>query len=614
IKENGEFREASWDEALDLIAKKLTHIKEKYGPDAICGLSSAKCTNEENYLFQKFIRTAIGTNNIDHCARLCHSSTVAGLIMSFGSGAMTNSISELEKSNVILLTGSNITEAHPVIAIFIKKAIKNNNARLILADPRKIDIAKYAAIHMQQKNGTDVALLNGMMNVIINEGLENKKFIEERTEGFEEFKSVIMRYTPEYVEKITGINKEDIIKAARLFANAENASIVYAMGITQHTTGTDNVLSTANLSLLTGNVGKLYSGVNPLRGQNNVQGACDVGALPNVYPGYQRVNIKENRNKFEKAWNAQLSYKFGLTVVEMMHSVLEDKTKAFFIMGENPVLSDPNIKHVKKALNKVEFLAVQDIYLSETAEYADVVLPACSFLEKDGTFTNTERRILPINKILNPIGQSKSDWEIICDLSTRMGYKMHYENESEIMNEIASLSPIYAGVNYDRLNEKLQWPVLSKNHPGTPFLHKDKFAKGLGSFKPVDYAEPAELPDNEYPFVLSTGRILYHYHTGTITRRSKYLTKYINEPYAEVNPDDAKGCGVEDGGMIKVSTRRGEIVLKALYSDRVFEKSIFIPFHFKEAAANVLTNDALDPIAKIPEYKVASAKCRIEKV
>ncbi len=614
IRRNGKLEETSWDEALNFVAKKLLEIKNKYGADSICGLSSAKCTNEENYIFQKFMRAAIGTNNIDHCARLCHASTVAGLIMAFGSGAMTNSIAELEHSDVILVTGSNTTEAHPVISTFIKRAVKYNNAKLIVVDPRKIDLVRYATLHLQQKNGTDVAWLNGIMNVILKEKLEDKEFIKTRTEGFEEFKSIVSEYTPERVEKITGIKKECIIEAARLFGKAKRASIVFAMGITQHITGTDNVLSIANLAMLTGNVGKAYTGVNPLRGQNNVQGAGDVGALPNIYPGYQRVDIAENRVKFEKAWGVSLSDRVGLTVLEIMENIINGNVKALFVMGENPALSDPNLNHVRDALKSVNFLVVEDIYLSETAEYADVVLPACSFLEKNGTFTNTERRILPINKIFDPIGSSRADWQIICDLSTRMGYKMHYDNVSEIMDEITSVSPIYAGMSYNRLNEKLQWPIVSKEHKGTQFLHKDKFTRGLGKFHPVDYINPAELPDERYPFLLSTGRILYHYHTGTISRRSEYLTGYINEPYVEINSKDGESCNVHNGDMVKISTRRGSIILKALYSSRVFEGSIFIPFHFKEAAANILTNDALDPIAKIPEYKVASAKCKIEKV
>ncbi len=613
IKENGVFREASWEEALDLVAQKLLEIKNEHGADAICGLSSAKCTNEENYVFQKFMRAAVGTNNVDHCARLCHASTVAGLMMSFGSGAMTNSIDELEYADVILVTGSNTTEAHPVISTFIKRAVIKNGAKLIVVDPRRIDLTRFATLHLQPRNGTDVAWLNGMMNVILSEGLEDKRFIQERTEGFEEFKAVVEEYTPERVEKITGIKKELIVEAARLFAKAKNASIVYAMGITQHTTGTDNVLSIANLAMLTGKVGKLYSGVNPLRGQNNVQGAGDVGALPNVFPGYQRVDDESVRKKFEEAWGVELSGKPGLTVVEMINAILDGKVKALFVMGENPALSDPNLKHVREALESVDFLVVQDIYLSETAEYADVVLPACSFLEKEGTFTNTERRILKVNKIFEPLGESRPDWQIICDISTRMGYKMKYGSPSEIMDEIASVTPIYAGFSYDRVDEKLQWPIWSKEHEGTKFLHKDSFTRGKGRFMPVDYIDPAELPDDEYPLILSTGRILYHYHTGTISRRSDYLTEYINEPFVEIHPDDASVCGVKTNDLVRVTTRRGSIVLKALVCDVVLKGTVFIPFHFKEAAANLLTNDALDPVAKIPEFKVASAKCRVEK-
>ncbi len=614
VRKNGELEKISWEEALNLIAEKLAYIKKKYSPDSICGLSSAKCTNEENYIFQKFMRVTIGTNNIDHCARLCHASTITGLVHAFGSGAMTNSIWEIEHAGAILVTGSNTTEAHPVIATFIKRAVKNHGAKLIVVDPREIDLTRYATLHLQQKNGTDVAWLNGMMHVIISEKLYDKRFVESRTENFEELKKVVMEYTPGLVESITGIPKDTIIEAARVFATAKSASIVYSMGITQHTTGTDNVLSIANLAMLTGNVGKLYSGVNPLRGQNNVQGACDMGALPNVYPGYQNVDKPEIRKKFERAWKAKLPNKPGLTVVEMFNGVLEGSVKAMYIMGENPAMSDPNLSHMREALKQIEFLVVQDIYLSETCEYAHVVLPAASPLEKEGTFTNTERRILPVHKVTNPPSGTLEDWKIICTLSEKMGYPMEYSSESEIMKEASSLIPIYSGFSYDRIHSKPQWPITSKEHPGTPFLHEKSFPQGKGLFSPADYVSPAEQPDKNYPFILSTGRILFHYHTGTISRRSKFLTAYTNEPYVEINPQNAKELSVSNSETVKVSTPRGSIVLKAIYSSRVLPGCIFIPFHFREAAANLLTNDALDPLAKIPEFKVAKAKCRVEKL
>jgi len=614
IRKEGKFVEVEWDEALNYVAKKLKEIKEKYGPDAIAGLASAKCTNEENFVFQKFMRAVIGTNNVDHCARLCHASTVAGLARAFGSGAMTNSIEELEYADVILVTGSNTTETHPVIATLIKRAVLFHRAKLIVVDPRKIDLVKYATLWLQQKNGTDVAWINGMMHVIIKEGLYDEGFIRERTEGFNEFKKIIEQYTPERVEEITGIPKHKIIEAARIYGRAQKASIVYAMGITQHTTGTDNVLALANLAMLTGNVGRESTGVNPLRGQNNVQGACDLGSLPNVYPGYQKVNDPQIEEKFEKAWGVKLSDKPGLTVVEMMYAATEGKIKAFYFMGENPMVSDPNIPHVKEALESVEFLVCQDIFMTETTQFADVILPAASFAEKYGTFTNTERRILWVEKAIDPPGEAKPDWIIIRDLAKKMGYEMKYTSIKDIIDEINRLSPIYAGITYERImrGERLQWPCPDPSHPGTKYLHKDKFSRGLGKFHPVDYIPPAEWPEDEYPFLLSTGRILYHFHTGSMTRRTNVLPKYVEGPYMEMHPEDMKRLGIEDGDEVKVTSRRGFIKIKAIASDRVSLGSVFIPFHFAEAAANVLTNDALDPIAKIPELKVAA--CKIEKI
>jgi len=613
IKRNGKFEKISWNEALNLIANKFNELKDKYGSDSLAGLSSAKCTNEENYLFQKFIRTCFGTNNVDHCARLCHASTVAGLSRAFGSGAMTNSIRDFEKANVILITGSNTTENHPVIGDFLKRIAKDNNVKLIVVDPREIELTKYAAIWLRQKSGTDVAWINGLMNVIINENLYDEEFVKTRTENFDEFKKIALKYTPEKVEKITGISKEKLIAAAKMYAKAKRGSIIFAMGITQHTTGTDNVLSLANLAMLCGNVGREGTGVNPLRGQNNVQGACDLGALPNVYSGYQKVNDPKIREKFEKAWGVKLPLKEGLTVVEMMNAAKKGKIKGLYIMGENPMLSDPNLNHVREGLENLEFLVVQDIFLTETAKMADVVLPGVSFAEKDGTFTNTARRIQRVRKAIPEVGNSKQDWRIICEVSQKMGYLMNYKSPAEIMDEIASLTPIYGGVHYDRLNgDGLQWPCLNRSHPGTPYLHKDKFARpdGKGYFTPVDYIPPAELPDEEYPFLLSTGRVLYHFHTGSLSRRSKPLSRIAPEGFLEMNPKDAEKLKIKDKDWVKVSSRRGEIKTKVKITDRVDRGVVFMTFHFAESAVNLLTNDALDPVAKIPEYKVSAVKIK----
>jgi formate dehydrogenase alpha subunit len=608
-----EFVEASWDEALDLVAKNLREIKDKHGPNAVGGLSSAKCTNEENYVFQKFMRAVIGTNNVDHCARLCHSSTVAGLAKAFGSGAMTNAIGELRYADCIFVTGSNTTEAHPIIGLELKAAVKKHGAALIVADPREIDLVGVAALHLRQRSGTDVALFNGMMQVILSEQLADEEFIEKRTEDFEKFKTVVMQYTPERVEKITGVPKEKIIQAARLYAKAERASIIYSMGITQHTTGTDNVLSLANLAMLTGNVGKRSTGVNPLRGQNNVQGACDLGALPNVYSGYQQVANPVVQEKFEKAWGVSLSPVPGLTVVEMLHGAEDGSIRGMYMMGENPFLSDPNVNRVKKDLEALEFLAVQDIFLSDTARYADVVLPAASFAEKEGTFTNTERRVQLLRKALDPPGEAKADWRILSEVAGRLGYTMSYASAAAIMEEIASLTPIYGGTTHDRLQGSgLQWPCPDKEHQGTPYLHKGMFSRGKGLFNPVEYIPPAEEPDREYPLLLTTGRILYHFHTGTMSRRVDGLHAIRPDGFVEIHPDDAAALKLSDGEPARISSRRGTVTAKTVVTERSRPGTVFMTFHYREAAANILTNDALDPVAKIPEYKVCAVK--VEKV
>ncbi|MDD4362609.1 MAG: formate dehydrogenase subunit alpha [Atribacterota bacterium] len=610
-RKNGKLEPVTWEEALDLISDKFGKIKKEYGSDSLAVLSSAKCTNEENYLLMKFGRAVLGTNNVDHCARLCHSATVAGLAQSFGSGAMTNSIKEIAHASVIYLTGSNTTENHPIIALEIKKAVTKNGAKLIVADPREIELTKYATLWLRQKPGTDVALFNGLMNVIITEGLEDKKFIEERTEDYDRMKEIVLKYTPELVEKITGIPADDIREAARIYATGPDTSLTYSMGITQHTSGTDNVLSTANIAMLTGNVGKENSGVNPLRGQSNVQGACDMGALPNVYSGYQAVTNPEVQEKFSKAWGADLSDKLGLTVVEILNAAYEGKIKGIFIMAENPAMSDPDLNHAREALKKTEFLVVSDIFMTETAEMADVVLPGVSFAEKDGTITNTERRVQRFHKAVEPIGNAKPEWQIICDLSQKMGYKMKYNNPAEIMEEIASLTPIYGGIFYPRLEkEGLQWPCPDINHPGTKFLHKDKFSRGKGKFFPIEYRDAAELPDDEYPLIFTTGRVLYHFHTGTISRKSKGLNEVYKEALVEISPNDAKELKIKDGEMVEVTSRRGKIKAKAKVTDKSGKGVVFMNFHFHEAAANLLTNAALDPVSKIPEYKVCAVKIK----
>lgn len=610
IKENDTFREASWEEALDLVASRLRDIKEKNGADAIAGLSSAKCTNEENYLFQKFMRAVVGTNNVDHCARLCHASTVAGLARAFGSGAMTNSIDEIAHADALLVTGSNTTETHPVIGLEVIKAVRNG-ARLIFVDPRSVALAEKAELHLRQRPGTDVAWIMGMVHVIIEEDLWDKSFVAERTEGFEEMRESTSWFTPERVEEITGIDADDLRRAAKIFAQAEKGSILYAMGITQHSHGTDNVLALANLAMLTGNVGKESTGVNPLRGQNNVQGACDVGALPNVYPSYQSIADPEVRRRFEEAWGAKLSPEPGLTVVEMMNAAAEGRIKGMYIMGENPMVSDPDIGHVEDGLSNLDFLVVQDIFLSETARLADVVLPAASFAEKEGAFTNTERRVQKLSAVIEPIGESKPDWQIICELSRRLGYDMRYGTAMEITDELASVSPLYGGITSDRLDGRgLQWPCRDENDPGTRFLHRGKFTRGKGKFHPLEYRDPVEMTDERYPFTLTTGRLYYHFHTRTMTGRSRGLSDIVPGAFVEINPEDAKALGIGDGETIAVGSRRGEIEIETRVTDRVGRGTVFIPFHFAEAAANRLTNAALDPVSKIPELKVCAVNIR----
>jgi formate dehydrogenase alpha subunit len=612
IKKNGKFIESSWDKALDLVTKRLTKIKKKYGPDSIGVWSSARCTNELNYLAQKFARVVLGTNNVDHCARTCHSPTVAGLVSAFGSGAMTNSIDEIRHAKCIFAIGSNATEAHPLIGWRVRTA-KDNGAKIIVCDPRRIDMAEYADIHIQHFPGTDIAFLNCLMYVIIKEGLEDRDYINRRTEGFDELKRTVEKYPPERAEKITGVARDLLIKAARVYAASKPASIIYTLGITEHTVGTDNVISIANLAMLCGNVGVESGGVNPLRGQNNVQGACDMGALPNVYSGYQRVDDINAQEKFENAWKVELSRMPGLTTTDQIIEARRGNIKAIYIIGEDPLRSDPNIGDVEKALEKLEFLVVQEIFLSPTAEMADVILPGASFAEKTGTFTNSERRVQLIRKAIEPIGESRPDWWIVCELANRMGYAFKYKNTSDVMDEIASLTPIYAGISHKRIKHVgLQWPCLDKKHPGTKFLHKDKFTRGLGKFHAIEHKVPAEPADDRYPLILSTGRMRFHYNVGTMTRRTHLLNREFPSMFVEVNTEDADRLGIRDMSDCRVITRRGQLQVKALVGNKVKKGVLWMPFHYEDSPANLLTKDAFCPIARIGEYKVCAA--RLEKI
>uniref|UniRef100_A0A7C5ENR8 nitrate reductase (cytochrome) n=1 Tax=Desulfobacca acetoxidans TaxID=60893 RepID=A0A7C5ENR8_9BACT len=612
VKKNGGFVPVSWEEALDTAASLLKECIWRYGPEAVQVLASAKITNEENFLLNKFARAVIGTNNLDHCARLCHASTVVGLAAAFGSGAMTNSIVDLVNARTILIIGSNTSEAHPIAAKWIFRALEQG-ARLLVAEPRRIQLAELAEVAVQQLPGTDVALINGMMHLILREGWHDRKFIEERTEGFEELAKLLGDYPPERVAAITRVAPEKLYLLAKIYATHKPSAIVYSMGITQHTTGVDNVKSLANLAMLTGNVGFPGSGVNALRGQNNVQGACDMGALPNVFSGYQAVTDEAAQAKFSQAWGRELPKTPGYTVTLVPEAIESGKLKALYIVGENPLLSDPDLGHVRRAFEKLEVLIVQDIFLSQTARLASVVLPGASFAEKEGTFTNTERRVLRVRQAIPPVGQARADWQIIQELAQRLGYPMEYRSPQEIFEEIRRLTPSYAGMTYERLNGAgLQWPCPTEDHPGTPYLHKDRFTRGKGLFHAVPFKPPAEQPDKDYPLILSTGRSFAHFHTGTMTRVSPTLHQEVPTGYVEINPADADRLHLEDGEAVKVTSRRGSIRIPVRVSERVDQGVVFIPFHFAECAANLLTNPALDPVAKIPEFKVCAVK--VEKL
>lgn len=507
---------------------------------------------------------------------------------------------------MIFVIGSNTTEAHPVIGSKIKQAVRNG-CRLIVADPRRIELTGFAEVWLRLRPGTDITLINGLMHIILEKSWEDRTFIEERTVGFDNLKELLREYTPDYVGRVTGVPKEQLYQAAEIYAASDRAQIFYTLGITEHTTGTDNVMSLANLAMLTGNVGKENSGVNPLRGQNNVQGACDMGALPNFYPGYQKVTDSKAQKKFEKAWGVTLNSNPGYMIPDMFQASLDGKLKGMYIMGEDPVLTDANANHVRKGLEALDFLVVQDLFLTETAKLADVVLPGASFAEKTGTFTNTERRVQMVNKAIDPISRAKADWRIICDLAGRMGYHFIYKSTAEIMQEIASLTPQYTGITHERLGTRgMQWPVLGEDHYGTQILHKDRFTRGKGLFIPIEARVSDELPDQEYPFLLSTGRKLGHYNVTT--RNSQALEEHSSEEYAELNPLDGKKLEIKDGERVKVSSRRGELETKVRLTDRVPPGMVFMTFHYKESPVNNLTNAACDKVAGTYEYKVCAVQ------
>ena len=604
------FREASWEEALDLTAASLGKIFDAHGPSALAGFGSAKCSNEDNYLFQKLIRAVFGTNNVDHCTRLCHASSVAALLQTIGSGAVSNPFSDALKADFILVAGANATENHPVAATFIKQAA-SAGATLAVIDPRRIDLVDHADMFVQFRPGTDVALFNGLLNVVIAEKLYDADFVAARTEGFEELAENVKPYTPENVSKLTGIPAEALRELARRYATSARSIIFWGMGLSQHTHGTDNCRALIALCLICGQIGREGTGLHPLRGQNNVQGASDVGLIPMVYTGYQDVASPRIRRKFEKAWGRKLDPEPGLTVMEIADAALRGEVKGMYIMGENPAMSDPNLNHSRGALANLEFLVVQDIFLTETAYFADVVLPSTAFPEKTGTYTNTDRRVQIGRRAIDPPGLAREDWRIVAELSERLGYPMDYESEAEIFDEIASLTPFMAGMSYDRLGgHGLLWPCARPNHKGTEILFGKSFPSGRGKLIPVQYAPARELPDEDYPFVLNTGRNIYHWHTGAITRRAQALEAAEPGPYVEMSPDDMKRMRIRNDSNVLVESRRGEITLPVRASTRVRPGQVFIPFHYVEAAANLLTVDDLDPYGKIPEFKFCAVRVR----
>ncbi|MDA0999082.1 MAG: formate dehydrogenase subunit alpha [bacterium] len=608
------FREGTWEEALSRTAGALVEIKNAHGSSALAGFGSAKCSNEECYLFQKLIRAALGTNNVDHCTRLCHASSVAALMETIGSGAVSNPFSDVMQADFIFVAGSNTTENHPVAATFIKEAVEKG-ATLAVADPRRIDLVRHASIHLRFRPGTDVAVFNGLLHVVIEEGLYDREFVERRTEGFGELQKEVKAYSPERVARITGVPAALIRETARRYAASERSICFWGMGLSQHTTGTDNCRALIALCLICGQIGRPGTGLHPLRGQNNVQGASDVGLIPMVYPGYQDVTRPEVRAKFERAWGRPLDAAAGLTVMEVMHAAHAGEIRGMYIMGENPAMSDPNLNLTREALARLAHLTVQDIFLTETAAFADVILPATAFPEKTGTYTNTDRRVQLGRKAVEPPGQARVDWRIIAELAERMGYPMDYASPEEIFAEIAELTPQMAGLTYARLEKGgVSWPCPALDHPGTAILFEERFPTptGRGRLVPVAFAPPHELPDRKYPFVLNTGRNLYHWHTGAMTRRAGALDAAEPAAYVEINEADLRRKRISDGALVRVRSRRGEIELAARKSPRVRPGEVFIPFHYVEAAANLLTVDVLDPWGKIPEFKVCAVQ--VEKV
>jgi formate dehydrogenase major subunit len=606
------FREATWEEALDLVARRLSEIYVAGGPGAIAGFGSAKCSNEEAYLFQKLIRTGFHTNNIDHCTRLCHASSVSALFEGIGSGAVSTTYGDVINADVAIITGSNAPANHPVASSFFKQA-RRKGTTIIYIDPRADKMADHADIYCQLKPGTDVAFYNGVMHEVIRLGLTDDAFIASRTSGYEALARTVADYPPERAEQITGVSADLIRRVARVWGEARSGVIYWGMGISQHTTGTDNARCLIAMCGITGNVGKPGAGLHPLRGQNNVQGASDMGLIPMFYPDYAKADDPAVKAKFEQAWGtADLDPKKGLTVTEIIGSVLKGGVRGMYMLGENPFLSDPNINKVRKALSALEFLVVEDIFLTETAEFADVILPASSYLEKDGTYTNTDRRVQLGHKVLDTPGEARVDWEVVQDIANRLGLDWHYETPRDVFEEMVSVIPSYENLSYDNLGltGKLYPNPDPEHSDGTVVMFTEKFNTddGLAHLVPAEWLPARELPDERYPFVLNTGRMLEHWHTGSMTRRSYALDAIAPKPLVFVHPADAARLGLADGGLARVSSRRGTIELEVKVSHREALGNVFIPFHFREAAANLLTTDEIDPFGKIPEFKFCAVQ------
>jgi formate dehydrogenase alpha subunit len=609
----------TWDEALDTIVDRLVEIFRRDGPDAMAVYGCAKATNEDNYLLQKMYRTLFRTNHIDHCTRLCHAGSVVALQLAVGSSAMSNTAAEVIQSDCFIVTGSNTTENHPIISLQMKAAVEKYGAKMIVIDPRRLELVDFAELWLPLKPGSNVPLFTAMAHVIIQEGLVNHDFIRERTEGYEEFARSVEKFTPEYAESISGVDRDLIRQAARMYATAERAGIYWGMGISQLSHGTASALALIHLAFLTGHIGREGTGLNPLRGQNNVQGTSDMGTMPFHYPGYMRVDDPANADHWEKIWNIEeggLNRQLGLTTTEILSHAHPGGIRSLYIMGENPMMSEPNLNLTHKHMQQLEFIVAQDLFINESGAFADVFLPAVSWAEKEGTFTNTDRRVQRVRQALSPRGNSKPDWQIICELAKRIESRLErktsagwdYQDPADIMAEIGCAVPDYAGIRYDRIAKTgLQVPVWNEQHPGTPYLFSKEFPRGKGKFHPLEFIPPVEETDDEYPFILTTGRVLEHWHGGTMTRHSQ-LDALYPEALVEINPVDASMLGIIDGQSVRVTSRRGSVVLRTAVTEKTTAGVVFIPFHFHEAAANLLTIDALDPQAKIPEFKACAVQ------